>query len=311
MNTIKYIHIETWMIQEAKLKGNELLIFALIHSFSVGKNGICTIAHKGFADLLGTSESRIRTVIKQLEEAGFIKNTKIPGYHHSYISLKTEDDFTDGKVSVDTEPTETVPLPDRNGPLTRPKRSPYPTEMTPNNNNNLNLNNNNTQDTPSWALQEEKVKQKEPSDNMKVRDRFELNFNKLKDKDIIPKDSICFIPKSKMTNGIIKKYLDKYGLENVLKTLDEAMNYTPATSKMYAFNYVFHEGVFTTCYNNMLSKQPKPEEPKRHFEKSIYEYCPDCGIGYSVWGECIVCGRKKPERIVDTSDVSKTMLRSE
>ena len=100
-STITYIHVEPWMMKSAKLKGNDLIIFALINSFSQGNGGVCTLSYIGFADVLGTSESRVRAAFKKLEGLNYIKNTKLPGVHHSYISLISEKSFPE-------EPLESV-----------------------------------------------------------------------------------------------------------------------------------------------------------------------------------------------------------
>lgn len=174
---------------------------------------------------------------------------------------------------------------------------------------------------PSWALQEEPVKTKkikktkankveEPTPNAQIKELYKKGFEYLQKIGKI--DSRLEVnAKGKIIDIRISALLKKFNVEQFKMVLREALTDKYIVDENYPFLLILSDNTFIKLYNQAIVKQPKPEEPKRHFEKSIYEYCPDCGIGYSVWGECIICGRKKPERIVDTSDVSKTMLRSE
>ena len=65
VNPDSYILVQGWMINELKLKGNELLIFAIIHGFSQDNAGEFT---GGLQYLMDWTNSTKKTVIAALKE---------------------------------------------------------------------------------------------------------------------------------------------------------------------------------------------------------------------------------------------------
>ena len=63
-----YFVVSGWMVSGLGLKGNELMVFAIIYGFCQGDNssGQCTASLQYFADFIGTSKVTIIKVLKSL-----------------------------------------------------------------------------------------------------------------------------------------------------------------------------------------------------------------------------------------------------
>lgn len=77
MNTMKNtdcgFKIYSFMQNELKLSGNELIIFAIIHSFTMGTNRIYFGSQERLSELANTSYSSTRRIIKILLKKGYIE----------------------------------------------------------------------------------------------------------------------------------------------------------------------------------------------------------------------------------------------
>ena len=72
-----YIHIGGWMINELNLKGNELIIYAIIYGFSQAENQVFSGSLQYLADWTNSSKQGVQKNLKSLIEKGFIvKNDK-------------------------------------------------------------------------------------------------------------------------------------------------------------------------------------------------------------------------------------------
>lgn len=67
-----YINIQAPMIADLHLKGNELLVFALIHGYTKDGKSKCRVSLNYMANWLCTGKSAVIKVINTLEEAGYI-----------------------------------------------------------------------------------------------------------------------------------------------------------------------------------------------------------------------------------------------
>lgn len=82
-----FIKVYDWMHKELGLKGNELLIFALIYSFcnqeidGTGKNKNCSASQKYMSDRIGLARQNISIILKKLQDKGLID---IKTNRHSY-----------------------------------------------------------------------------------------------------------------------------------------------------------------------------------------------------------------------------------
>ncbi len=72
-----YIHIGGWMINDLNLKGNELIIYAVIYGFSQAENQVFSGSLQYLADWTNSSKQGVQKNIKSLIEKGYIvKNDK-------------------------------------------------------------------------------------------------------------------------------------------------------------------------------------------------------------------------------------------
>jgi predicted transcriptional regulator len=72
MKNTQYINIQGWMVNELKLKSNELLIFAIIFGFSQDNESEFNGSIKYLQNCLGLSKNTVITVLKSLTRKGFI-----------------------------------------------------------------------------------------------------------------------------------------------------------------------------------------------------------------------------------------------
>ena len=76
MNNVKdgnYILIQSWMISDLKLKGNELLIYAIIYGFSQAEGTAFTGSLQYLADWTNSTKQGILKNLKSLMEKGLVK----------------------------------------------------------------------------------------------------------------------------------------------------------------------------------------------------------------------------------------------
>ena len=72
-----YILIQSWMISDLKLKGDALLVYALIHGFTVHGKGFSEISHSQLADRIGSSRRNVINAVQKLEAQGLLKVTEV------------------------------------------------------------------------------------------------------------------------------------------------------------------------------------------------------------------------------------------
>ena len=78
VNNENFVAIQGWMVTELGLKGNSLLIYAIIYGFSQTENQVFTGSLQYLADWTNSTKQGVLQNIKKLLEAGFIgKNEKI------------------------------------------------------------------------------------------------------------------------------------------------------------------------------------------------------------------------------------------
>ena len=86
MENTDFVNIQGWMINELNLKGNELIIYALIYGFT--KDGVSEFrgSRQYMADWTNTSVRSVQNVVNSLVDKGMIeKNNHI----NKYGSLET------------------------------------------------------------------------------------------------------------------------------------------------------------------------------------------------------------------------------
>lgn len=75
-----YIVIQSWMVEELKLKGNELIVFAVIHGFSQDGEHWYRGTRAHLAEWCGATKGTVSNALRSLEEKGFIERREIEQY---------------------------------------------------------------------------------------------------------------------------------------------------------------------------------------------------------------------------------------
>ena len=70
-----YIVVQSWMKETLGLKGNKLLLYALIYGFSQAKNQVCTCGIEYMQQWLGAKSTVIRS-LNELEEDALIERVE-------------------------------------------------------------------------------------------------------------------------------------------------------------------------------------------------------------------------------------------
>ena len=90
MNDENFITIQGWMRTKLKLKGNDLLVYAIIYSFSQTDNQKFTGSLQYLADWCGASKQGIQKNLKNLIDLGYVEkdeSTIQPSYRAVYNSV--------------------------------------------------------------------------------------------------------------------------------------------------------------------------------------------------------------------------------
>ena len=90
MNDENFITIQGWMRTKLKLKGNDLLVYAIIYSFSQTDNQKFTGSLQYLADWCGASKQGIQKNLKNLIDLGYVEkdeSTIQPSYRALYNSV--------------------------------------------------------------------------------------------------------------------------------------------------------------------------------------------------------------------------------
>lgn len=72
VNRDNYIVIQGWMVADLKLKGNELLIYAILYGFTQAENQIFSGSLQYLADWTNSTKQGVMKCLKQLEQKGLI-----------------------------------------------------------------------------------------------------------------------------------------------------------------------------------------------------------------------------------------------
>ncbi len=67
-----YLVIQGWMVNELKLKGNELLIYAIIYGFTQEENQVFSGSLQYLADWINSTKESVRKCLKSLVDKGLI-----------------------------------------------------------------------------------------------------------------------------------------------------------------------------------------------------------------------------------------------
>lgn len=78
VNRSNYISVQGFMVRDLRLKGNELLVYAIIYGFSQAENQVFNGSLQYLADWTNSTKRSVMTCLKSLVEKGYIgKNEKM------------------------------------------------------------------------------------------------------------------------------------------------------------------------------------------------------------------------------------------
>lgn len=78
VNRSNYISVQGFMVRDLQLKGNELLVYAIIYGFSQAENQVFNGSLQYLSDWTNSTKRSVMTCLKSLVEKGYIgKNEKI------------------------------------------------------------------------------------------------------------------------------------------------------------------------------------------------------------------------------------------
>lgn len=89
MKNSNYITISGWMINELKLNGNELIIFAIIYGFSQDGESKFSGSNKYLETATNSTRNTVKSCLKKLEEKKFIERTIIEVNKVKFNTFKT------------------------------------------------------------------------------------------------------------------------------------------------------------------------------------------------------------------------------
>lgn len=107
-----FVVVQGWMINRLKLKGNELLVYALIYGFSQSETHSFNGSYKYIAEWLGSCEKTAFNVVQDLENKGLLthRTTTSEGkMHNHYIAIIPEQVTEPEKKTTRKTLTERVP----------------------------------------------------------------------------------------------------------------------------------------------------------------------------------------------------------
>lgn len=108
-----YIVIQSWMVSELGLKGNQLIIYALVYGFSQAEEQVCTCGVEYMRKWLNGAKSTVIRTLNELQEMNLIRREE----------GQDEDGRVMGYTAIRPEKlgSELLPNSDEKGSKTRPK----------------------------------------------------------------------------------------------------------------------------------------------------------------------------------------------
>lgn len=84
-----YLVIESWMVNELNLKGNSLLIFALIYGFSQTEKQVCTCGIEYMRAWTNSSKQGVLNALDQLKQSGLIERVNAVDSDSRIVAYRT------------------------------------------------------------------------------------------------------------------------------------------------------------------------------------------------------------------------------
>ena len=120
-----YIVVQSWMVGELGLKGNRLLVYAIIYGFSQTEQQVCTCGIEYFRAWTNSSKQGVLNTLDSLESDGLIESLKGIGGDKRKVAYRVVYPII-GKENLPISDTEkgqqTLPKTAQKGQETLPKK---------------------------------------------------------------------------------------------------------------------------------------------------------------------------------------------
>ena len=134
-----YITIQGWMIEELNLKGNDLIVYAIIYGFCQQENHPFYGSLDYIAKWTNSTRQGIVKNINNLIEKGLIKKEEIKGQSNKYYLCKRENDDEIKKEDVEQVSEQSLPVNKVNKGSKQSLQAASKQSLQNNINNNINI----------------------------------------------------------------------------------------------------------------------------------------------------------------------------
>ena len=281
LNDTNYINIQGWMISRLNLKGNELIMYALIHGFCQDKKSVYSLSFDYLQKWLNASRDTVAAVLASLLKKGLIDrevrevrgNVKKYNYWTKASRISFDELIAETEIHQSENRTGENSTSQNSGLVTS-QNSGLVTSQKIGLNNSLN----NTLNINSSSETEFKPDSEKKSVGQKEEEPF-LNFIKKKfgSAQIFTKDF-----KKKFENHLQNNQISHAETENYLNFVYELCQ-KKKPSNMSAY-------FFTTCLNDVTAANYIHQKINGAPEKKKNFRCPVCGCMHSTYEDCPKCG---------------------
>ena len=287
INNQNYIQISGWMINELHLKGNELLVYALIHGFSQdGKSVFCGgISYIG--EWISGTDHTVVSCLKSLIEKNLVSKrvtqTKGSVKYVEYWTTKSREKLNPATANSTVESEDANFHHCKNYSRTTANSTVATTAKFAVNNNILNSSLKNSSSSSLFENSESENKIKKPEEEK------ESGIKKII-QDIFGNSNALTPDFEKRLDEFFKKNgLKSELIENYLKYVwNLCERKKPENISSYFFKSALNN---MTVMNFTVSQKNAAQE-----EKEKLFCCPVCGEHHQVWERCPNCGLEIAER---------------
>lgn len=254
-NTDRIIVVYDWFISDLELKGNELLVFSLIYSFSKDEQGCFYGSLQYIADRIGTDKSLVCKIMSKLVEKNYItketRKLENGGFGCIYCANMGYILSQKNKPSCQNDHTE----------LSKRQRASCQNDhervvkMTTNNkgDNKDYKKDDNKVLTQSADCEEKEKKEKPKTQNRVVTDRYCAIYEEIFHKKFVPPRENYWI----IIANRLKQVFKYYSLEDILTALDMAKNDSFILEKKYDLSMILSDGMMLRLSNPEYNKTNK------------------------------------------------------
>lgn len=269
-----FIHIEAFMVNRLNLKGNDLLVYAIIYGFSQDGKSKFTGSLEYLAEWTNSTTHGVMKNLKNLVEKGLIVKSKMNGFNAYSCNSVTSGNETKLHQQCNSVTSEC-------NSVTLAMKQSYINTI---------INNNNTKGILSAVGGDTKKTFPKEYYNS-IYDAYFENCKRLYSEGrlSIEKPDVTY----KAVNQRVKQAFENFGFEKVLLAVKESINHKWLVDNGYQISYLFGATEITTLINRAYPEAKKSETTE---ERHFYEICTKCGQNTMEWSNkkqryvCYACG---------------------